>query len=195
LPGDETYPKVMRRTADFHNQIVDACLPQAARIVNDAAVLDAAVGVLDADARACDATIGGFLGTRESPSPRLLGGHDDLDLVEREHHKAEALEQSAACGQGVGRSIRTPLVVDTARPISQLFAMFHAPVKHVSKQIYLIRKPGAQRNSGLFMASTLNRTLWRVPAVQLGASRSLFLRIGPPTANGVSTLELRWRQV
>jgi hypothetical protein len=88
----------MQRTADFHDQIPGTCLPQAVRIEDNATALDAAVDVLDADATACDAPIRGFLGAREGPAPRLLGGHDDLDLVERERQKAEVLEQPAACG-------------------------------------------------------------------------------------------------
>ncbi len=38
----------MQRPADFHDQIADARLPQAARVVDDAAALDAAVDVRDA---------------------------------------------------------------------------------------------------------------------------------------------------
>ena len=105
----------MQRTADFHDLISGTCLPQAARVLNNATALDAAVDMLDADATACDAPIHGFLCAREGPAPRLLGGHDDLDLVERARPKAEVLEPPAACGQGVGRGIRHPLVVDTAR--------------------------------------------------------------------------------
>ena len=74
----------MQRTANFHHQIANACLPEAAGVVDDTAALDTAVDVLDADAAARNAPIGGFLCPRERPAPRLLGGHDDLDLVEPE---------------------------------------------------------------------------------------------------------------
>jgi hypothetical protein len=40
----------MERTANFHDPIADACLPEAAGIVDDAAALDATVDVLDARA-------------------------------------------------------------------------------------------------------------------------------------------------
>jgi hypothetical protein len=56
----------MQGTADFHDHIAPARLPQAADVVDDAATLDAAVDVLDADAAARDPTIGGFLRPRES---------------------------------------------------------------------------------------------------------------------------------
>ena len=105
----------MQRTADVHDQIPGTCLPQAIRIEDHATALDAAVDGLDADAMACDAPIRGFLGARAGPAPRLLGGHDDRDLVERERQTAAVLEQPAACGSGGGRGIRHPLVLDTAR--------------------------------------------------------------------------------
>jgi len=74
----------MQRTANFHDQIADACLPQAAGIMDDAAALDTAVDVLDAHAATRDAPIRGFLRARESAPPRLLRRHDDLDVVEGE---------------------------------------------------------------------------------------------------------------
>ena len=88
----------MQRAADFHDSIADARFPQAARVVDNATALDAAVDVLDADATACDPPIGSFLGAREGSAPRLPGGHDDLDLVERERLEAQILEQSTARG-------------------------------------------------------------------------------------------------
>ena len=42
----------MQRAADFHDQVTDARLPQAACVVDNAAALDAAVDVLDAHATA-----------------------------------------------------------------------------------------------------------------------------------------------
>ena len=51
----------MQRTADFHDQISDTRLPQAADVMDDAAALDAAVDVLDAHAPTGDAPIRGLL--------------------------------------------------------------------------------------------------------------------------------------
>jgi hypothetical protein len=82
----------MQRRADFHQQIADARLPQAAGSVDDAATLDAAVDVLDAHATARDALIRRFLRVREGPAPRLPRRHDDVDLVERKRQEAEILE-------------------------------------------------------------------------------------------------------
>ena len=104
----------MQRTADFPNHIAHARLPQAARVVDDAAALDAAVDVLDTDPAPRDPPIGRFLRARESPAPWLLRGHDDLDLVTREGQEAESLEPPAAGGQRVRVGIGNPLIVGAA---------------------------------------------------------------------------------
>ena len=104
----------MQRTADFHKQIVDTGLPQAAGVMDDAAALDAAVDVFDTHAAAGDTPIRRFLHPCESPASRLPGRHDDLHLIERERQEAQILEQAAAWGQGIRRSIRHSLVVRAA---------------------------------------------------------------------------------
>jgi hypothetical protein len=104
----------MQRTADFHHTIADACLPQAAGVVDDATALDAAVDVLDTHASTRDAPIHCFLRACEGPASRLPGGHDDFHLIECERQEAQILEQLAARGQGVGRAIRNPLIVHAA---------------------------------------------------------------------------------
>ena len=104
----------MQRAADFHDQITDAHLPQAACVVDDAAALDAAVDVLNADAAACHPSIGGFLGPREGSAPGLLGRHNDLDVVERERQEAQILEQPTPRGQRIRRGIRNPLIMGAA---------------------------------------------------------------------------------
>jgi hypothetical protein len=74
----------MQGTADFHHQIADARLAEAVGVVDDTTALDATVDVLDTHTTARYAPIGSFLCPCERPAPRLLGGHDDLDVVERE---------------------------------------------------------------------------------------------------------------
>ena len=105
----------MQRTTDFHDEVTDTRLPEAADVVDDAAALDAAVDVLDAYTPAGDAPIRGFLRAREGPAPWLAGRHDDLHLVERERQEAEILEQPTARGQGGRGGIGNPLIVGTAR--------------------------------------------------------------------------------
>ena len=105
----------MQRTANFHQQSANACLPEAIGVVHDTTALDAAVDGLDTHATARDASIGSFLRPGARPAPRLLGGHDDLDVVEREGEEAQILEPPAACGQGVRRGLGKPFVVRAAR--------------------------------------------------------------------------------
>jgi hypothetical protein len=104
----------MQCTADFHEQISDARLPQAAGVVDDAAALDATIDVFDAHAPTGDTPIRRFLRAREGPAPRLPRRHDHLDLRERKRQKAQVLKQPAARGQRVRGGIRNPLIVGAA---------------------------------------------------------------------------------
>jgi hypothetical protein len=99
----------MQGVADLHNAIANACLPEAAGVVGDAATLDAAVDVLNTHVAACDASIRRFLHPGESPASRLPGRHEDLHLIERERQAAQILEQAATCGQGIRPDLRHPL--------------------------------------------------------------------------------------
>jgi hypothetical protein len=74
----------MQRTADFHDEITDASLPQAAGVVDNATAFDATVDVRNAHTTTRDAPIRGFLRACEGPAPRFPGWHDDLHLVQRE---------------------------------------------------------------------------------------------------------------
>jgi hypothetical protein len=98
-------------TADFHDQVADARLAEAAGVVDDSAALDAAVDVLDADAATRDASIGGFLTAREGSAAGFAGWHDDFDLVEREGQEAQILEPLTAHRSGLGGGLSHPLVV------------------------------------------------------------------------------------
>jgi hypothetical protein len=106
---------VVQGTADFHDQVADASLSEAASVVDDTAALDVPVDVLDADAATREASIGGFLAPREGAAAGLAGWHDDLDLVECERQEAEVLEPPTARGQGLGRGLGNPFVVGTTR--------------------------------------------------------------------------------
>ena len=104
----------MQGTANFHEQITDAHLPQAAGVVDDAAALDTAVDVLDAHTSAGDTSIRRFLRPCESPTPWLPRRHDDLNLGQCERQEAEILEQPTACRQRVRGRIGNPLIVGAA---------------------------------------------------------------------------------
>ena len=104
----------MQRPADFHEQIADARLPQAAGVVDDAAALDAAVDVRDAHTAAGDAPRGGLLRPREGPAPWLPRRHDALHVVPCARQEAEILEPPAAHGPRVRSRIGTPLIMGAA---------------------------------------------------------------------------------
>ena len=105
---------MMHCTADFHDHIADARLPQAAGVVDDAAALDTAVDRRDAHTATRDAPIGGFLAARAGPASRLAGRHEALDGVAGERQEAQILEPPAPCGPGSRRGLRHPLIVGAA---------------------------------------------------------------------------------
>src|SRR5262245_9063758 len=47
LPRGQTHPAVVQGTAEFHDEIADALLPQADPVFHDTAALDATVDTLD----------------------------------------------------------------------------------------------------------------------------------------------------
>jgi hypothetical protein len=105
----------MQATADFHEQIADPRLPEAADVMDDAAALHAAVDVLDAHAPTSEAPIRGPLRAREGPAPGLPGRHDDLDVGQRIRQEAQILKQPAPRRQGVRGGIGHAFIVGTAR--------------------------------------------------------------------------------
>ena len=64
----------MQRTADFHHQIVHTRFSQTARVLDNAAALDAAVDVLDTNPATRDPPIGRFLRPRELPTRGFFTG-------------------------------------------------------------------------------------------------------------------------
>jgi hypothetical protein len=100
----------MQRTANFHYQIADARLPEAVGVVDDTTALDAAVDVLDTHTTAGDAPIGGFLRPCERPAPRLLRGHDDLDVAERGERVAGGSTRGDGFSGGTTRAVASASV-------------------------------------------------------------------------------------
>jgi hypothetical protein len=88
----------MRRTADCHQAIANAGLPEAVGVMDDATALNTAIDMLDAHATTGDVPIRRFLCARELPSARFPGRHDDLDMGERKRQEAQILEQATPRG-------------------------------------------------------------------------------------------------
>ena len=88
----------MQGTAEFHHEIADAVLPQPDPVFDDTAALDAAVDMLDPQPTLVQRLVGSVLLPREFLAAGFLGGHEDLNLGEREGEEAEILQQSAPSG-------------------------------------------------------------------------------------------------
>ena len=81
----------MQRTADVHDPIADARFPQAARVVDDAAALDAAVDVLDPEPTVVQGLVHPLLLPCQFLARGFLPWHEDLDLGQREREEAQIL--------------------------------------------------------------------------------------------------------
>src|SRR5262245_4735884 len=181
----------MERPANFHDTIADACLPEAAGVVDEAAALDAAVDVLEAHATAGDPTIRGFLRACEGPATRLAGRPADLDVVERQRQAAQILPQAAPGGPGVRGGIGHVRIVGIlellphrlegawgGRPSAPRWAR-RAPATTVRRGW---RSPG---DALLPAASRGQERLWPGPAPAgtargVGGGRTAWSRPGPP---------------
>src|SRR5262244_1999223 len=84
LPWGQAHPEVVQGTTEFHHQIADALLPQTDPVFDDAAALDAAVDVLDAEPPLIEDLVGQLLLQRQLCPAGLLRRHEDLYLRERE---------------------------------------------------------------------------------------------------------------
>ena len=81
----------MQGTAEFHHQITDPLLPQADPVLHDAAALDTAIDMLNAQPPLVKHRVRALLLQRQLLATGFLGGPEDLDLGEREGQKAQIL--------------------------------------------------------------------------------------------------------
>jgi hypothetical protein len=114
LPRGQTDPEVMQGTAEFHHEIADAVLPQPDPVFDDAAALDAAVHMLDPQPTVVQGLVGQLLLPRQLLATGFLRRHQDLHLGQRKRQEAQILQQPAPSGQGIGRGIGNPRIMDTA---------------------------------------------------------------------------------
>jgi len=93
----------MPRTANFHEQIADARLPQAADVGDDAAPLDATVDVLEVHATTGETPMRSLLRACAPPASRLPGRHDALYPGERAGQEAQIMAPSPRSGGSADR--------------------------------------------------------------------------------------------
>jgi len=83
----------MQGTADFHHEIADTLLPEAAPVFDDTTTLDTPIDMLDPQPTLVQLLIRHVLLLRERLAACFLGRRKDLDLGEREGQKAQILQQ------------------------------------------------------------------------------------------------------
>jgi len=98
----------MQGTAEFHDQIADAVLPQAEPIFDDATTLDTALHMLNPEPTLVERLIGPLLLPCQILAPWLLRGHADLDLGQCERQEAHRAKQSL--GEEEARRRVNPLI-------------------------------------------------------------------------------------
>ena len=81
----------MQGTAEFHHEIADAVLPQADPVLHDAAALDTAIDVLDAQPTLVERLVRPLLLPRELLAPGFLRRHEDVHLGQREREEPQIL--------------------------------------------------------------------------------------------------------
>ena len=85
----------MQRTAEFHDEIADALLPQADAVFDDTTTLDTAVDMLDPQPTLVERLVRHVLLQCELLAAGFLGRHEDLDLGECEREEAQILQEPA----------------------------------------------------------------------------------------------------
>src|SRR6266705_1104081 len=95
LPGRETHPEVMQRTAQFHHNIPDPLLPQTDPVFDDATPLDTTIDMLDPQPTLVQRLVGSVLLSRQLLAAGFLGRHEDLHLGERKRQEAQILQEPA----------------------------------------------------------------------------------------------------
>jgi hypothetical protein len=104
----------MQGTAEFHHQITDPLLPQAAPVLHDAAAFDTTVDMLDAQPTLVQLLVRHVLLPRELLAAGLLGRHEDRHLGQREGQEAQILQQPTPSREWVGGGLSDAQIMDTA---------------------------------------------------------------------------------
>src|SRR2546426_3924883 len=114
LPRGQAYPEVVQGTAEFHHQIADTLLPQADPVLHNAAALDTAIDVLDAQPTLVERLVRPLLLPRELLAAGFLGRHEDRHLRERERQEPQILQEPTPRRQGIRRRVRNGLIMGAA---------------------------------------------------------------------------------
>ena len=113
-PWGQAPPEVGQGTAPCHHPITDAFLPQADAVLHDTAAVDTAVAMLNPSPTSVQGQIGPLLLSCQLLAAWFLGGHEDLDLGQRERQKAQVLQEPASRRQRIRRGIHNGLIMGAA---------------------------------------------------------------------------------
>jgi hypothetical protein len=114
LPRSQAHPEVVQGTAEFHHQIADPLLPQADPVLHNAAALDTAIDVLDAQPTLGERLVRPLLLPRKLLAAGCLGRHEDRHLRECERQEPQILQEPAPRRQGIRRRVRNGLLMGAA---------------------------------------------------------------------------------
>jgi hypothetical protein len=104
----------MQGTAEFHDQITNALLPQTDPVFHDTTALDATVDMLDPQPTLVQRLIRQVLFQGQFLATGFLRGHEDLHLGEREREEAQILQQPTPGGERVRRRVGNRLIMHAA---------------------------------------------------------------------------------
>src|SRR6267143_7212107 len=114
LPRIQAHPEIVQSTTEFHHQIADALLPQADPVFHNAAALDTAIDMLNAQPTLVQGLVGPLLLPGQLLTAWLLRRHQDLHLREREGQEAQILQQPTPSRERVGGGLSDAQIMDTA---------------------------------------------------------------------------------
>src|SRR5882762_523816 len=100
LPRGQAHPEVVQGTTEFHDQIADACFPQADAVFDDATALDTAVDMLNPQPTLVEGT--GSVSCNSAFILHLCRFLNQEDLMERE---AMVQNPSSHCRDLTGRKV------------------------------------------------------------------------------------------
>jgi hypothetical protein len=105
----------MQCTADFHHHVANPGFPHPKGLLEHTAAFDTAVDMFDAHTPPRDLSIPCFLRPRQLMPRGLLRWLDNGHTVQREHLKAQILQQLTPRWQRIRRGVGDAFVMDTAR--------------------------------------------------------------------------------
>jgi len=107
----QAHPDVVQGATELHHQITDPLLPQADPVLHDAAALDTAIDMLDAQPTLVERLVRPLLLPRQLLDAGFLGRHEDHHPRECERQEPQLLQEPAPRRQGIRRRVHDGLIM------------------------------------------------------------------------------------